>query len=484
MELTKIYGITFDESIPTGSDRRVADAEGLSNDFVIGNTFQNGGKNDFDDCYPFGAIRLCNVCYENGKRKITYENEPDFCRSGKNGNVMVEIPRFYSKREKAGSQETWLISGTCHPGFALEPVFTRGAKELDRIYVGVYNSQALPGGIFSSTGGFPDVCKLPDVFCTEFTQAGYDPYDLAVLLCLQKLICIEFGTRYVKQYLGGIGFLRYMVKVNATKEIKEMGSNRVTINKIDRGSYFAPGHSIGLGHQEDVIGYQPTITRIEDHPNNPEWVDIYYDGEDLRGKVNPHKDAAYGVPQRNGISDTLPYHTGRCDLHSMDKSADYLINPFRYRFIENVWGNVWEFTEGLKIHGLQYRYTFDPELYDQSTQKWKSVSYKAPLQHYLTMKATDLWTDQMGMDEKETLLLLPYHSTGNDSLIGQYYDSAVYTYWDRDYSDKPVDPDFTYRFVTGGGFDHSYFGSLFTYRGFMTDTTCEWLNSSRVCLRR
>lgn len=484
MDLGKIYGITFDEAIPAGSDRRCADAENLVNDFVIGQTFQNGGRNDFDQAYPFCALRLCNLRYENGERKIIYENQPGFSRTGDNGNVMVEIPRFYSKREKQGSRETWLISGAKHPGFSLEPAFTRGSRELDVIYVGAYNSQALPCGIFSSTGGFPDVCKLPDTFCEEFARAGYDPYDLAVFLCLQKLICIEFGTRYVKQYLGGIGFFRYMVKPNAVKQIHEMGSNRVTISKADRGTCFAPGHSIGLGHQEDAIGYQPTITRIEENPTNSQWLDIYYDGEDLQGKVFPIIDAAYGIPQKNGMSDVLPYHTGRCDLHSMDKAADYLVNAFRYRGIENVWGNVWEFTEGLKIQNLQYRYTFDPAQYASDPETWQHVAFPAPHQHYLTMKATNLWTTAMGMDQAEPLLLLPSHSTGDDTLVGQYYDSAVYTYLDKDYADRPVPAGFTYRFVTGGGFDHSYFGSLFTYRGFITDDTCEWLNSSRVCLRR
>jgi len=62
MDLTKIYGISFDESIPQGSDMRICDAADLENDYVIGSTFQKAsGHNDFDSAYPFGAIRLCAV---------------------------------------------------------------------------------------------------------------------------------------------------------------------------------------------------------------------------------------------------------------------------------------------------------------------------------------------------------------------------------------------------------------------------------------
>ena len=138
MDITKIYGISFDEAIPSGSEKRIFDAEGMKNDYAVNLDFAlNRGKNDFDNAYPFGAMRLCNVSIADGKTTITYEGEPTFSRTGSNGNVMVEIPKFYSKREKNGSVEKWMISGTQHEGFQLEPCFMRGSKELSHVYVGV-----------------------------------------------------------------------------------------------------------------------------------------------------------------------------------------------------------------------------------------------------------------------------------------------------------------------------------------------------------
>ena len=110
MDITKILGIEFDDSIPNGGERRICDASEMHNDYVVGSVFQiNGGINDFDNAYPFGAMRLCNLKLENGKKVITYEGEAGFDRTGVSGNVMVEIPKFYSCREKSGTIERWMI---------------------------------------------------------------------------------------------------------------------------------------------------------------------------------------------------------------------------------------------------------------------------------------------------------------------------------------------------------------------------------------
>ena len=55
----------------------------------------------------------------------------------------------------------------------------RDGKELDFVYVGVYN--ACEGtDVFSAGGTFPDVNKDMDTFRSEFGRAGYDCYDFAI----------------------------------------------------------------------------------------------------------------------------------------------------------------------------------------------------------------------------------------------------------------------------------------------------------------
>lgn len=482
MDKSKIYGIEFDEAVPQGGEKRICDAADLQNDYVIGTAYQNGGRNDFDAAYPFGAMRMCHVRMVDGKKSVNYH--------GMDGNAMVEIPKFYSKREKIGTTERWMISGTCHPGFSLEPAFLRGGKELAAVYVGVYNTQNRGDGVFSASGEVPDVGKPVRRFEEEFRQAGYDPYDLAVFLMLQKLIVIEFGTRFVKQHLGGVAYLGYFSRLTENNAIVDAGKNYVTRamrNKAQvRVGCFAPGLEVCIGHAEnEMYKNRRRITKVCRRSDDPTLVDIFYDGEDLSHAITVGGDAIYGVPQKNGLADELPYHTGRTDFHCLDKEKEHLVNAFRYRGIENVWGNVWEHLAGLRIANLQYSYTFDPELYDKSTENWKKAGYCAPEQHFLAPKSPNLWIDSMGYDEEEPLLLLPQHSTGTAEQIGVYYDSAVYAYRDKDYAGKDVDPNCEWGFSVGGGFDHAQFGSLFTYRGFMNDAESDsWLYSHRVCLRR
>ena len=70
MDVKKIYGIEIDEALQGGGEKRLMDAAGLKNDYAVNDAFQqNGGKNDFDGAYPFGAMRLCNIRMEKEKSR-------------------------------------------------------------------------------------------------------------------------------------------------------------------------------------------------------------------------------------------------------------------------------------------------------------------------------------------------------------------------------------------------------------------------------
>lgn len=485
MDKTKIYGISFDEAVPKGSEVRLMDAKALKNDYVVNQSFVlNEGQNDFDHAYPFGAIRMCNVRFSDGQKIVTYEGEPTFSRTGANGNVMVEIPKFYSRREKEGSVEKWLISGTCHEGFQLEPCFLRDGKELEHVYVGVYNTTAKENGLFSATGDFPDINKTAGEFNSEYAQSGYDCYDLAIHLALQKLMVIEFGRRDLKYVLGGIGRMRYCSHVTEGTAIVALDRNKITIRTRVRGTFFAVGQEMGLGHTEKDMSIHRTVTHVEFNPDDPELVDVYYAGETLEGLVFPGVDAAFGIPQRNGGADALPYHTGRFEIHApLAPEEDAMLSAFRYRNIENVWGNVWEFTAGLKVQRLNYYYTFDPALYDADLSQWKHYPYPSLLRNSLPRRdaATTPWISEMGFDPNEPLLPLP--TALGLGTPGDFYDGILYTYGDRDYKNDPIDPDNIYSTVMGGAFDHENM-SIFCYRCFMLPGARHWLYSSRVCLRK
>ncbi|MBR2616028.1 MAG: hypothetical protein IKC69_05065 [Clostridia bacterium] len=514
MDKTKIYGVSFDESIPFGGEKRILDSVGLENNYVVGERFVKDGKNDFDSAYPFGAIRRACVKIENGKRHVILEGEEGFSLTGEAGEVMVRIPKFYSKREKQGSVEKWMISGTKHPGFALEPAFLRDGKELDYVFVGAYNSAPEQNGAASYSGACPSFCKPLEEYLTEYRERGFDVYDLALNLMLQKLILIEFATRRLKYELGGFLFVEYYYRLHKGTAIHSVGKNYFTKAKLGRNFLYYPGMQMMFccpksHHPEPILR---TLTEVCQDPENPDLIRYTYDGEDLSPMLVPGQSHAGGFVQRNGMSDTLSYHTGRTN-HIPPLTRDYppttlkaflfkatdalppmvtneelvgMVNAFRYRGIENVWGNIWEFCAGLCVKELSYYYTFDPALYDsEPLSAWRCASFAAPEQNHLGEwnPTPPIWARTMGLDEKEPLMPLPAKTCYGEP--GNYYDAAFYAYKDKDYSGEPLkNPHATYRVAVGGGYDHYWFGSLFTYRCFLGKNVRSWLYSTRICLRK
>lgn len=68
---------------------------------------------------------------DNKSRKITYEGEKGFSLDGNAGNIMVEIPKFYCKREIIDNYEYLWISPVKEEGFTVDPSFIASDGEID-----------------------------------------------------------------------------------------------------------------------------------------------------------------------------------------------------------------------------------------------------------------------------------------------------------------------------------------------------------------
>lgn len=62
--------------------------------------------------------------------------------SGADGMVMVEIPKFYTKREVSGDVTTWSIASKPFPGFTVHPAFIKDGVEVNFRYYGAYDACA------------------------------------------------------------------------------------------------------------------------------------------------------------------------------------------------------------------------------------------------------------------------------------------------------------------------------------------------------
>ena len=59
---------------------------------------------------------------------------------GTDGQVMVEIPKFWYKHSYASTTHTWEICDIAKAGYSVHPAFMSDATELDYIYVGAYEA--------------------------------------------------------------------------------------------------------------------------------------------------------------------------------------------------------------------------------------------------------------------------------------------------------------------------------------------------------
>lgn len=478
---SKIYGVTFRNSDTSSFCQRIGNAVGLKTDYVVGDNFQNGGKNDFDSIFPWCDIRRCNLTVEvDGKKTITYEGEDGFATDGSNGNVMVEIPKFYSYREVLNGSEIWAITGEPKSGFTVEPAFIgNDGKELDYIYVGAYQftgtstvNEHSKSGSFVQTG-----LKLAQ-YRTIANAVNMQCLDFAAIHALQMLFVVEFADRDTDKYMQGVSYLPWFSSSNAP--ISAISDDRltVTVSKVNRVTNLRAEQNVMVC--QGASKKQENLTIIDILENADDTVSITLDTA-ISSDIDVSAGNIYisGQAQRCGLTDTLAYHTGRI-------STENALSPFRYRWIENIWGNAWEILEGIRVKELKYYYTFNPAQYaDTVIDDWEVSQIIAPNQPYLGDDGKNrAWISKMGYDINDRQIILP-SACSTSGATDKYYSSALYTLYDADKDgNKLDDTTIEYLCVFGGGYDHNKLCGLFTMRfWFASEKESSSLHTSRLIYR-
>lgn len=482
---SKVYGISYDITDDDTTVNRIADATGLKADFVIGDDYQlNGGVNDFDNIYPWSDMRLCNVRFdENGKKIITYSNEASFTRDGSNGEVMVEIPKFYSFRQRIGNIETWAISGEKKAGFEVEPLFKTSNGELDYAYIGAYDGCG--DSVESKTGTMPQVNETIASYISQYNAKHLNTYDITAFFAIQKLMMIEFATRNLQNYFGGItnqSYMRQTATLNPDGVIKAIDTNQVSIqpDESERCKYYFVGQKIKFGQQGhgDECNYDNsrTITAIS-YDSDTGYVVINYDGTDLSDTIEVDTWGVYGMPQISGLTDNLPYHTGRTNFATAgtNTSKRNLNNAFKYRNIENIYGNVWERTASVIVKNLQAYINYDPDKIDLTTGNWVSNGVSLPLQTTAGHTPAS-WIVEESYNRELPLIALPSKiGSSNGGGDNKFFSDSFYS---------NSQTDVNYYSVTGGGWDHYVFAGAFTIRMYESINSAFWLYGNRPTIRK
>lgn len=472
---SKIYGVKFNLASNSTSGTRVGDAVGLHTDYVVNATYQlNGGNNDFDNIFPWSDIRRCNVKIVNGKKVVTYDDEADFALDGSNGDVMVEIPKFYSYRKREGSYETWAISGEPKSEFEVEPAFLVDGKEVDYVYVSCYEGCQKTNNCFSITGVAPLTNLTKSEYITLYESTGMQSYDITTFMMLQKLMTIEFADRDLQKFMGGVTYLPYGYIGDVEDTITAIGTNTVTVPLDSRKTALWVGERIKFATQ-DVSDetYARYITNLSYGQSD---VTITYSGSDLSGTINVG-DAFNGCPQKTGLTDSLDYHTGRTNYASGNTYENY-VNPFRYRYIENVYGNMWKDIAGIKVMNLDYYINYEPNYnvsITNASADYFIPSYKAPLQDQYGEGGAG-YIVACGYDNNSHNIMLPVLcGTSNGGGANKYFADAFYS--------KNESATTEYEACVGGGWDHYQMSGAFCLRLWNTSNTHTQLIGDRVVYR-
>lgn len=316
-----IYGVAWDKSTSPALTR-TDDAVGL---VAAAGVDAGTVANDFDDAEIFGEITTV---------------------TDSAGNVFVRIPRVYIEQTDGPGFHTWRVSRWPFGEAYLPACFWDFAtsQPLDYVDIGAYPA-SLSGDnkLESKAGTYPLVNKnIVDMRgYAQANGAGYQLLDIHAVDLLQALLYIEFATLDLQSVMAGYTSGQYSAAHVATAS--ENGANRIIVAAAHAALYEV-GQAISVGTTQggNQIFYGRTITgkTVIDASNTA----VEFDGDPVNITAG---NILYNTGWRNGFSGGIAASSGSLVSNSNGKY------PMMYRGIENIWGNVGQFIDGVNVNDWQ-----------------------------------------------------------------------------------------------------------------------------------
>ena len=448
------YGVRWKYDSTDTVCERIGDAEDLSFDYMCDDKWVGVGKNDFDSIAPWKDIKLC-VIEEDGN--IIYEDDPNFNRSGSSGDVMVEIPAHYVKRTvQDGYEEIW-ISATPHEGYELDPAFIQDGVTLDKIYVGAYLS-GYDGQMLNSLSGEVPVINLSynDLQqCTEKKTAGWGELDYRTLAMIQRLFLVETAVKDSQSLFAGnvdmkFGYSDISDQTLYAQFSSEDLSNTIILKNWKNSRKFAVGDSVvvlqapegkyynELKKYDNSDNFKRVITDVRQANG---WYYITFSGTPIQ--ITAKQTMIMHLPRKNGKTDTIEYCTGM-------NTGTRGLTSFKYRHMENIWGNVCVLVGGININNGKVNIEY-------GNGEKREISYSLPFQDGTPSQLVGhtAFIEKMGFDAENPLIMLPV-SIGNSASPTTCY-SDLWVYPETSKNDNLI---LTY----GLTWDLRNYGGLFAFR--------------------
>ena len=358
---------------------RIYDSEDLT-----ANATHDGSEveNDFDDLYPWSDIISYNYDVTN-KVVNAYYGDATYAEDGSNGEVLTKIPEFYWKRYIEDGYEYILIADYAKAGFNKSEEFS----------IGRYDACIDDDGALHSYSGYSPSTNKTIIQHRAAAKLLSDEFCLLDwhYFLIQMLYVVEYAHNNSQSKLGnGIVSMRY----NAS-DVAIIAGTSTNVIVIDTNSNFVEGQQIDIASSSVSgrdIAQDRTITSIDDYSSGTtEGTAITFDGDavDIEEGYIVHS-----CGQKSGGCDDLGMLSG-C-LANDNKTA------VSYRGIENIFGNVYNWVDGINISDYQAYICYDSDSYASDT-------FDDPYEKlgYTNCETSDSYILKTGYDEKNPAVSLP-----------------------------------------------------------------------------
>ncbi|MDR0423960.1 MAG: hypothetical protein LBH39_00625 [Clostridiales Family XIII bacterium] len=434
------YGVRWMVEAPEGSIERVGAAKGLNFNYMIGSELASQFANDFDLIYPWSGIKLCNI---DSRGRIVYEGDGAFSRDGANGDVMVEIPVHYVKREVRDGYEYVYISGKPRDGYTVDPSFVMtGGAIVNKIHVGAYLSGIEGQDRIGSVSGEHPLVKMSFNRVRELAagKEGFGELDIFAWMTLQRLFLVETATLNSQSLFGGVtnanfGSNTYDNYSYYAMTTSDGPTNRIHLARSVTSEKYRPGDAVSvydvpnriaankmgvemiersyyevLAYFENTAAWRRTVTAVEEGEDGTLWVE--FSGVPIRIQENMTMIAH--LPPMNGMTDGIGYHTGAV-------AGQDGLTAFKYRNVENLYA-LCVFLDGIRINQQTAVVTYPDgrvaEIGYQLAAQPGTPSNSVPL--------ADSTVLSMGYDPANPLIMLPEKLGGQADGVTGYGDSWFY----------------------------------------------------------
>ncbi|MBQ8539856.1 MAG: hypothetical protein IJ435_00115 [Clostridia bacterium] len=403
-----IYTIRFDKNNPSAMGERLDNAKNLGFNAAVAQGTIALGENHFDSIYPWKDMKLCNI---KGGTVTAYEGDESFSTDGTGGDVFVEIPKFYVKRVADENNETISISGVCHEGFEVEEAFVNSnGEETDFIYVAAYLTSVDENGNAVSRSGDNPVLELtPEELSESAGDKGYAEMDYAALGALQRLFMVETGLRNSQYlYMGACGYTMASDDGgNAGFAVALQDNHKTNCIVVSKAYYFEAGNSIILfnadnyqGTADEAYKNSRIVKTVIDNDDGTQ--SVFIEGDPI--EVIKGKTAIAHTALKNGSTKSVVGHTGAV-------STARGTVAFKYRNIENFWGNAFVYIDKVRIKDGE-------AVVERRSGEKVTVGYSIP--NSSGLDTVDCMIRSMGYDGSLPQLMLP-DAVGDGATISTYY---------------------------------------------------------------